>query len=132
MTTSGSIDLTFDARAAITFALRKLGVVAVNQTPTAAQAEGARTELNLMLKGWSRYPWLWRMTEGTITLAAGDYDYTLSPVPNRVISARYRNSSGTDLPLTLLNRQQYFDLPIRSGSGSPTQFYVDYQRDSAV
>jgi hypothetical protein len=132
MALSGSIDLTFDARATITYALRKLGVLAVNQSPTAAQAAGAMTELNLMLKGWQRHESLWRLQEGSATLIANDADYTLSPVPHRVVSARYRDANSLDTPMALLTRAEYFDQPQKTATGVPTNYYVDYQRTSAV
>lgn len=132
MALSGSIDLTFDARATITYALRKLGVLSVNQTPTAAQAAGAMTEFNLMLKGWQRHESLWRLQEGSVTLLANDADYTLSPVPHRVISARYRDANSIDTPMALMTRAEYYDLPQKTITGVPTTFYVDYQRASTV
>lgn len=132
MALSGSIDLTFDARATITFALRKLGVLAVNQTPTAAQAAGAMSELNLMLKGWQKHESLWRLQEGSVTLIADDSDYTLSPVPHRVISARYRDANSIDTPMELMTRAEYYDLPDKTSNGVPTTFYVDYQRATTV
>jgi len=89
-------------------------------------------QLNLLLKDWQQYPNLWRHTEGSITLVAADYDYTLSPVPHRVISARYRNSSGNDLPMELLSREEFYELPDKSVAGVPTEYYVDYQHSSAV
>jgi hypothetical protein len=54
--------------------------------------------------------------------------YALSPVPHRVISARYRNASSTDLPLEPLNRDFYYDMPLKTSAGTPNSYYVDYQR----
>lgn len=132
MATSGSTDYSVNARNIIKFAFRKLRVIASGEDPTAAQSADAVVELNLMLKAWQRYESLWRLTEGFITLVAADGDYTLSPQPHRVISARYRDANGNDVPMTLLTREEYFDLPSKTMSGIPTQYYVDYQRGSTV
>jgi hypothetical protein len=132
MSTSGSIDVGFTARQCITFALRKLRVIGEGEDPTADQADDAAIELNLLLKEWMKHENLWRMTEGSVTLAASDYDYTLSPHPHRVISARYRDANSRDLPMTLMSREEYYNLPLKSSNGIPTQYYVDYQRSSAV
>jgi len=131
MTTSGSIDYGFTARQAVTFALRKLRVIGEGEDPTADQADDAALELNLMLKEWAKYENLWRMTEGSITLLASTYSYALSTstlIPHRVISARYRDTGLRDLPMTLMSREEYYNLPLKTSTGIPTQYYVDYQR----
>lgn len=128
MATSSSIDFNMTARDVITFALRKINIVAETEEPSADQAARVMTELNVMLKGWQKYENLWRLTEGSITLVADDADYALSPVPHRVVSARYRDASSRDLPMAVLTRDEYYDLPLKTSSGTPTQYYVDYQR----
>ena len=131
MATSASIVFSLSAREVITYALIKLRVLPAGGTPTAAPADGAMDELNMMLKGWQKYESLWRMTEGSATLVANDSDYTLSPVPHRVISARF-DDQATETPLTLMTREEYYDLPLKTNTGIPTSYYVDYQRASAV
>ena len=131
MAVSGSINYTFDARAAITYALKKIKVLGEGEDPSAGQAEDAMIELNIMLKGWMKHESLWRHTEGSITLIADTYSYALSSAtlaPHRVISARYRNASTIDLPMELMTREEYYDLPDKTTTGIPTQYYVDYQR----
>jgi len=133
MATSGTISYSLTARGVVTFALRKLRVIGEGEDPTAAQAADAQTELNLLLKEWQKHPNLWRMTEGSITLVASTYSYALSTataIPHRVISARYRDANGTDLPMEPMTRDEYYDLPRKTSTGIPTQYYVDYQRDS--
>ncbi len=89
MATSGSTDFSLTAREVITFALRKLRVIGGNgEAPSNDQATDAMRELNLMLKGWQKYPSLWRMTEGSVTLTASTVSYTLSPTPHRVLNVR--------------------------------------------
>jgi len=133
MATSGTISYSLTARGVVAFALRKLRVIGEGEDPTAAQAADAQTELNLLLKEWQKHTNLWRMTEGSITLIASTYSYALSTataIPHRVISARYRDTAGTDLPMEPMTRDEYYDLPRKTSTGIPTQFYVDYQRDN--
>lgn len=132
MPTSGTISFNLTARQVITFALRKIRVIGEGEDPTAAQAADAVTELNLLLKEWQRYPSLWRLTEGTLPLVADTYSYALNTptaIPHRIISARYRDANGRTLPMELIDRDEYYDLP-ETTTGIPTSFYVDYQRDA--
>ena len=128
MATSGSIDWSLTARQVITSALQRINMLAEHETPSAEMAARAMREMNYMLKGWQKYENLWRLTEGSITLTNATASYALSPVPHKVISARYRNSAGTDLPMEQLTREEYYDMPVKTSAGIPTQYYVDYQR----
>lgn len=132
MSTSGSINFSITAREAIDFALKKLRVLAAVETATGDDADTAQRELNLMLKGWQKYENLWRLTEGSVTLLAATYSYTLSPVPHRVVSARYRDANGTDLPMEDMSREEYYDMPTKTTTGVPTQYYADYQRSAVT
>lgn len=131
MATSASINFTFDARTTIAYALGKLRVTASSESPGASEAEDAQRELNLMLKEWMKYESLWRHTEATATPTASTAAITLSPVPHRVISARYYDGT-SDMPLSLHTREEYYDMPLKVSDSVPTTYYVDYQRDAAT
>ena len=129
MPTSGSIDFSMTTREVCTYALEELRIVAAGETPTADDMAAVRRRLNLMLKSWQiTGPNLWRQTDGAATLVASTASYTLSPKPHRVIEARYRDTSGRDLPMFEMTRQEYADLPMKTSTGIPTSYYVDYQR----
>src|SRR3990167_1173743 len=132
MATSGSIDFSMTARQVIAYALRKINIVAETEEPGANESARAMTELNMMLKGWQKHKNLWRMTEGSVTLLANDVDYTLSPFPHRVISAKYRDANSLDTPIDELTREDYYSISDKDGTGRPNSYYVDYQRASAV
>lgn len=132
MATSNSIDFGLNARQVITTALKKIRVLAEGEDPTATQAADATETLNLMLKGWQKHTSLWRMTEGSVALVADTYSYALSPTPHKVISARYRDANGRDLPMIEMTRQEYYDLPVKDSTGIPTQYYVDQQRTATT
>jgi hypothetical protein len=84
-----------------------------------------------MLKAWQnkRYN-LWTTASQTLNLTtAASYD--LDPVrPIRIYSARLNNGS-TETPMVELTRQEYDDLPVKTTTGTPTQFYYDKQREAA-
>lgn len=131
MALSGSVDFSINARELITKTLRKMAVLGVAQSLDADEAEDARVELNLMLKGWQRSgPHLWKKTEGSVPLLAATASYDLAATlnPLRILSARYRDTASRDLPMRLFTRDDYFDLPLKSSSGIPTQYYFDPQR----
>jgi hypothetical protein len=75
-------------------------------------------------------PHLWTKTEGSITMTSATQSYnlvsTLNPV--RVLSMRYRDTSSRDLPMEELSRDEYFDLPLKTSAGIPTQYFFDPQR----
>lgn len=133
MATSGSIDYSINARAVCKYALEKLGIYAPEEEPSAADMQSCLVDLNLMLKGWQRTaPSLFRRSIISVPLVAETVSYTLSPRPFRVISARYRDASGRDLPMTEWTAEDYEDMPVKTSTGVPTAYYVDYQRDSTV
>lgn len=129
MALSGSNDFNMTARQLGRFAMLKLGILDAEQSPSASEFADIKTELNMMLKAWQMHgPNLWRQTFGNVTLVADTASYTLSPQPHRVIEARYRDASGRDLPMWEMTRQEYVELPLKTSSGIPTTYYVDYQR----
>lgn len=131
MPLSNSYDFSLTARQVITYALRKLNVLALTQALDADEAAAAMEELNLLLKSWQRKgPHLWKKIEGSITLTAATASYDLAATlnPLRILSIRYRDTSSNDLPMRLFTRQEYFDLPSKTSSGTPTQYYFDPQR----
>lgn len=133
MSTSGSINFSLNAREVCTYALEELREIGSGQEPDADAMAKVMRRLNLMLKSWQATgPNLWRQTDGSVSLVASTASYTLSPRPFRVIEARYRSASGVDIPMFDLTRQEYLDLPLKTSSGVPTNYYVDYQRGSAV
>lgn len=128
MTTSGSTNYNLNARQVVTFALRKLRVSTPDSAPAAEDFDDAITALNLMLKGWQMTgPNLFRQTQGSLVLTDATESYPLTMLPvYRIISARFRQNS-RDLPMELLTREEYFDMPLKSSTGIPTSYYFDPQ-----
>jgi hypothetical protein len=132
MATSGTVALNLTAREVVTFALRKIRVCSVAETPAAEDAEHARLELSLLLKTLAlEAPHLWRQTFGTVTPLTFP-SFLLSPRPITVVEARFRDIHGRDLPMVEMTRQEYVDLPQKTSTGTPTSYYVDQQRDATT
>lgn len=127
MSTSGSVGFTLTAAQVITYALKKIGVVRAGGAATGEAAEDARLELEMMLKEWALTgPCLFTRREGRVTLTANTQSYALSDtMPLRILHARYRDASGRDMPMDALTREEYFDLPLKSARGIPSQYYFD-------
>jgi len=133
MSTSGSVDFNLTARELCTFALRKIRITGIGDTPSGEDISAAKDELNMMLKSLQlKAPNLWRQTLGSVTLVASTSTYTLSPRPFRVVEARYRSAGAIDLPMEELTRQEYLDMPNKVSTGVPTQYYVDHQRAAST
>lgn len=133
MSTSGSIDYNMTGRGLVTFALRLINITDRLDQPAAEDMESGLEAMTLMLKSWQVMgPNLWRNTFGSVALVAGQASYTLSPKPFSVEEARFRSASGTDIPMTQMNRDDYVDIPAKTSTGTPTSYYIDRQRDSVV
>jgi hypothetical protein len=127
MPTSGSTSYTLTAGDIIGYALKKLGVYSSDESVDALDVDYCLTELNVMLKAWQMTgPNLWRDTEGSLPLTSNTAAFSL-PLAYRIIDARLRQN-GRDLPMELLTRSEYYDMPLKSSTGIPTQYYFDPQR----
>jgi hypothetical protein len=127
MATSGTTAYTMTARDVINYALRKLQVLGAGETLTDADADLGMIGLNVMLKSWQMNgPNLWRFTDGSLPLVANTAAFDL-PLAYRVTDARFRQN-GRDIPMCLLTRTEYADMPLKTSTGIPTQYYFDPQR----
>lgn len=131
MATSGTTNFSLNARSIVTYALRKLRVVGAGSPVMAEDMETGIEELNVLLKEWAmRGPSVWRASEGSLTLTANTASFNL-PSVLRLSSARLRQS-GRDIPMSLLTRDEYFDLPLKTTTGTPTQYHFAPSRASGT
>jgi len=125
--------LTYTALDAVTEALQLAGITDIAEAANADDADHARKTLRRMLKAWQAKETLnWAVTTmaHTLTTAAAQ---TLSPVrPVRILHVNYRNTSSNDMPMTKMTREEYDCLSNKSTTGTPTCYYYDRQRESAV
>lgn len=125
MATSGSVDFSLTAREIITEAFQTAKIIAAGETPTSDEMDDGERKLNLMLKTWSAKEHLWIRTEGTQALTASTASYPITGA-RRMLSVRRRTSS-IDTPMGELAREEYYDLPTKSGTGTPVNWYFDPQ-----
>ena len=103
---------------------------------TGYDAETARRSLNIMFADWAnRGVNLWTIEQVTTSLTAGTSSYTLNSYDIDIVSAVIRqvdNSTTTDLQLTRIGRTEYLNIPDKSSTGRPTQFFLDRQTTPVV
>ena len=141
MATSGSTNWTLTRDDIIKGALRNLTAIAQGETPSAADIAYGAEALNALIKQWQTEGCkLWLYDEAELSLTANSQSYTIGSggnlnvtKPIEVMSARYHYyTSGIDIPMTPLSRNEYFDLPLKSSTGVPLNYYPDYQTGSYV
>jgi hypothetical protein len=121
-------------RQIVNAAFKKAGIAGFEDPITAYDLDQGIDELDMMLKDWQNQGYnLWTKTGGTLNLTTSA-SYTLSPArPLQILSARYKeSSSANELPMQELTREEYDNLPNKSSTGTPTQFYYDRQREDAL
>ena len=142
MATSGSTDFSTNATTLIKDAMLEIGALAADETPTANEESHARRIMNGMIKTWQTSGHnVFRQKRGTITVSSAKGQeatpYTLGPSgdlterPVRIESMRFKPASGNEIPMNKLNRGDYDDLPDKSLTGTPTNFYFDPQVGTA-
>lgn len=112
-------------------ALRKIGVLSVDEAAEADTYAHALRQLGRMLKAWqNRGYYHFTYTSGTLTLTTAA-SYTLDPVrPFRIVNARLKRS-GIEIPMQELTRDEYDALPQKDSTGLPTTYYYNRQREAA-
>lgn len=126
----------------ITGALQLCQVLAEGETPSPQKSTDCTVFLQAMLKSWDKKGWQAHLYQ-TInwTSIAAHNPYTIGEGggvdvtnvrPTRVPQAYTRSTSGNDVPLMLLTRQQWERLTPKSSSGPPNSFYYDAQLDTGL
>ena len=96
---------------------------------TGYDAETARRSLNIMFADWSnRGVNLWTIDQVSLTLTAGTNQYTLNAYDVDIVSAVVRQTiSGTttDLQLNTVGRTEFLNIPDKTSTGRPTQYFLD-------
>lgn len=140
MATSGSTDWTLNRDQVITGALRKLGVLPSGGTPTAAQVADCKDSLNAIVKNLQAKGMpLWKITSTTFTTVDGTAEYTIgdgedvdAPKPLRVHQALRITSGAENVPLQVLNRYDFNNLPNELSEGVPVQLYYQPLRTTGT
>ena len=142
MTTSGSTSFSVDRNDIILLALEDIKVYAPDfETPPPAAITRANMRLNMMIKAMQATGvGLWLNTVYTQVLVANAQSYLLGPLsiptaiprPLGVVEARLVDTSGNELIMSPMSRDEYMQLPLKSSQGKPIQYYYDPQLDNSV
>ena len=117
---------TYTALEICTAALRKTGVVAIDLDASAEEIDLALISLNMLLKS-RQIPALmrWKETVTSVTVTDATATYTLSARPIEIQTVTHKVND-RETWLYAMNRQQYMELPDKTATGTPSQYY--YQR----
>jgi hypothetical protein len=127
MTTSGSRDFDLDVADIIEEAYERCGL----EVRTGYDAKTARRSLNIMFSEWAnRGVNLWTVKQATLTLISGTATYTsanglVSPMAD-ILEVVLRRS-GTDFEVDRIGRGEYLNIPNKTTTGRPSQFYFNRQ-----
>lgn len=127
MATSGSRDFDLDVAEIIEEAFERCGL----ELRTGYDAKTARRSLNVMFSEWAnRGINLWTVRQATLTLTSGTATYTssngLASPMNDLLEVALRRSS-TDFEMERISRGDYLNIPNKSTTGRPSQFFFNRQ-----
>jgi len=123
MTTSSSTDFNLDVAEYIEEAFERCGL----EAKTGYDLQTARRSLNIMLAEWAnRGLNQWTIEQRTQALTANDSEYSLGTDIIDILSVVVRRS-GTDFSMTRISRDTFINLPNKTSTGRPTQYFLDRQ-----
>tara|TARA_Y100000817_G_scaffold132929_1_gene104056 strand:- start:5095 stop:5760 length:666 start_codon:yes stop_codon:yes gene_type:complete len=123
MTTSSSTNFDLDVAEYIEEAYERCGL----ETRTGYDLQTAKRSLNIMLAEWAnRGLNQWTIEQRTQALTANDSEYSLGTDLIDILSLVVRRS-GTDFTMTRISRDAFLNLPNKTSTGRPTQYFLDRQ-----
>ena len=144
--TSNVTSLNVTTNQIVNAALRMVGAYASTDNARPEQQADATEALNLMLKAWQIEGFLWLEEFITLNLVQGQNTYTIGPDspdtvtddtgaaylqrPTRIFYATRKLSTGTEVELTSMSRNDYTRMTNKTVQGTPTQFYYSAQTNN--
>ena len=123
MATSSSTDFDLDVAEYIEEAYERCGL----ETRTGYDLQTAKRSLNIMLAEWAnRGLNQWTIEQRTQALTTNDSEYSLGTDLIDILSLVVRRS-GTDFTMTRISRDAFLNLPNKTSTGRPTQYFLDRQ-----
>ena len=121
MTISGSTDFELDVADYVEEAFERCGL----EVRTGYDLKTAKRSMNLMFADWAnRGLNQWTIAEKNLTVTQGDGTYDLGTSTIDILSLVVRRD-GTDYALDRISRDEYLNVPTKSTTGRPTQYFVD-------
>ena len=132
MAVSSSVDFELDVAEYIEEAFERCGL----DVRTGYDLKSAKRSLNLMLAEWAnRGLNQWTIQEGTQTVTENTLNYTLDSNIIDILDCSLRRTDGsttTDLSMRRLSRSEYLNIPVKSTTGRPSQFFLDKQNAAVL
>ena len=123
MATSSSTNFELDVAEYIEEAFERCGL----EAKTGYDLQTARRSMNIMLAEWAnRGLNQWTIEQRTQALTANDSEYSLGTDLIDILSLVVRRS-GTDFTMTRISRDSFLNLPNKTSTGRPTQYFLDRQ-----
>tara|TARA_B100001287_G_C22523818_1_gene454002 strand:- start:61 stop:729 length:669 start_codon:yes stop_codon:yes gene_type:complete len=123
MTTSGSKNFELDVSDYIEEAFERCGV----EVRTGYDLKTAKRSLNLLLADWAnRGLNQWTIKQTTVTCTSGTASYNLDADTIDILSVVVRRDN-TDYGIERLSRDEYLNIPDKTSTGRPSQFFLDRQ-----
>jgi len=123
MATSDSTNFELDVAEYIEEAFERCGL----EARTGYDLQTARRSMNIMLAEWAnRGLNQWTIEQKTQALTASDSEYSLGTDIIDILSAVVRRS-GTDFSMSRVSRDTFTNIPVKTTTGRPTQYFLDRQ-----
>jgi hypothetical protein len=123
MTTSSSTNFELDVAEYIEEAFERCGL----EVRTGYDLQTAKRSINILLADWAnRGLNQWTIEQRTQTLTSGTAEYNLDTDLIDVLNAVIRRGS-TDFSISRIGRDQYLNIPTKSSTGRPSQYFLDRQ-----
>ena len=123
MATSGSKNFELDVSDYIEEAFERCGV----EVRTGYDLKTAKRSLNLLLADWAnRGLNQWTIKQTTVTCISGTASYNLDADTIDILSVVVRRDN-TDYGIERLSRDEYLNIPDKTSTGRPSQFFLDRQ-----
>ena len=123
MALSSSTNFELDVAEYIEEAFERCGL----EARTGYDLQTARRSMNIMLAEWAnRGLNQWTIEQRTQALTADDADYSLGTDVIDILSAVVRRS-GTDFSMSRVSRDTFTNIPVKTTTGRPTQYFLDRQ-----
>ena len=123
MTTSSSTNFELDVAEYIEEAFERCGM----EVRTGYDLQTAKRSLNILLADWAnRGLNQWTIEQRTQSLTSGTAEYELATDVIDILNAVIRRST-TDFTMTRISRDQFLNIPTKSQTGRPSQYFLDRQ-----
>jgi len=133
MATSGTRTFTLAVDEIVEEAFSRIG----GEPQTGKEAQQGRRALNLLLQEWlNRSVQLWTVSPASQSLTANTASYTLNSytvdIEEAVIRKTNSDNTVTDFELERISRDDYLNIPNKSDTGRPSQYFLDKQLTPVV